>query len=81
MRISRLLFVLGTAGMLAACTKPADDTAKGALIHRLIRTRRAVLTAATHADAASPGVSDALADLVCPSGSGRGKLWRRDFGI
>ena len=30
MRISRLLFVLGTAGMLAACTKPADDTAKGA---------------------------------------------------
>jgi peptidyl-prolyl cis-trans isomerase C len=30
MRISRLLFVLGTAGMLAACTKPADDAAKGA---------------------------------------------------
>jgi peptidyl-prolyl cis-trans isomerase C len=30
MRISRLLFVLGTAGLLAACTKPADDAAKGA---------------------------------------------------
>ena len=30
MRISRFLFVLGTAGMLAACTKPADDAAKGA---------------------------------------------------
>ena len=30
MRISRFLFVLGTAGLLAACTKPADDAAKGA---------------------------------------------------
>jgi peptidyl-prolyl cis-trans isomerase C len=30
MRISRFLFVLGTAGILAACTKPADDAAKGA---------------------------------------------------
>jgi peptidyl-prolyl cis-trans isomerase C len=30
MRISRLLFVLGTAGLLAACTKPADDATKGA---------------------------------------------------
>jgi len=29
MRISRILFVLGAAGMLAACTKPADDAAKG----------------------------------------------------
>jgi peptidyl-prolyl cis-trans isomerase C len=28
MRISRLLFVLGAAGVLAACTKPADDAAK-----------------------------------------------------
>jgi peptidyl-prolyl cis-trans isomerase C len=28
MRISRLLFVLGAAGVLAACTKPADDSAK-----------------------------------------------------
>jgi len=30
MRISRFLFVLGAAGMLAACTKPADEAAKGA---------------------------------------------------
>jgi peptidyl-prolyl cis-trans isomerase C len=30
MRISRFLFVLGAAGLLAACTKPADDAAKGA---------------------------------------------------
>ena len=30
MRISRLLIVLGTAGMLAACTKPAGDAAKSA---------------------------------------------------
>lgn len=29
MRISRFLFVLGTAGLLAACTKPAGDAAKG----------------------------------------------------
>ncbi len=29
MRISRILFVLGAAGMLAACTKPADDAATG----------------------------------------------------
>jgi peptidyl-prolyl cis-trans isomerase C len=30
MRISRVLFVLATAGILAACTKPADDAAKAA---------------------------------------------------
>jgi len=30
MRTSHFLFVLGAAGMLAACTKPADDAAKGA---------------------------------------------------
>lgn len=30
MRISRFLFVLATAGVLAACTKPAGDAAKGA---------------------------------------------------
>lgn len=39
----------------------AADTAKGALVHRLIRTRRALYTAHTNADAADPGVSDALA--------------------
>jgi dinuclear metal center YbgI/SA1388 family protein len=36
-------------------------TAKGALLHRLIRSRCALFTAHTNADAAVPGVSDALA--------------------
>jgi dinuclear metal center YbgI/SA1388 family protein len=39
----------------------AADTAKGALVHQMIRTGRALFTAHTNADAASPGVSDALA--------------------
>lgn len=39
----------------------AAHTAKGALLHRMIRTGRALFTAHTNADAASPGVSDALA--------------------
>jgi dinuclear metal center YbgI/SA1388 family protein len=39
----------------------AADTAKGALLHQMIRTGRALFTAHTNADAASPGVSDALA--------------------
>ncbi len=39
----------------------AADTAKGALLHRMIRSGRALFTAHTNADAASPGVSDALA--------------------
>ena len=42
----------------------AADTPKGALIHRLIRRRAALFTAHTNADAASPGVSDALADRL-----------------
>ncbi|KWX21044.1 hypothetical protein AFM11_27070 [Mycolicibacterium wolinskyi] len=42
----------------------AASTAKGALIHRLIRTGRALFTAHTNADSASPGVSDALADAL-----------------
>ncbi len=42
----------------------AADTAKGALIHRLIRGRRALFTAHTNADAAAPGVSDALAQTI-----------------
>jgi dinuclear metal center YbgI/SA1388 family protein len=37
------------------------DTPKGALIHRLIRSGVALFTAHTNADAADPGVSDALA--------------------
>ncbi|HEX2286574.1 MAG TPA: Nif3-like dinuclear metal center hexameric protein [Mycobacterium sp.] len=42
----------------------AASTAKGALVHRMIRTGRALFTAHTNADAASPGVSDALADAL-----------------
>ncbi len=42
----------------------AAGTPKGALIHRLIRSGAALFTAHTNADAASPGVSDALADAL-----------------
>ncbi len=42
----------------------AADTPKGALIHRLIRSGRSLFTAHTNADAASPGVSDALAHAL-----------------
>ena len=40
------------------------DTAKGSLVHRMIRAGTALFTAHTNADAAAPGVSDALADAV-----------------
>ncbi|MCV7281434.1 Nif3-like dinuclear metal center hexameric protein [Mycolicibacterium flavescens] len=57
----------------------AASTAKGALIHGLIRTNRALFTAHTNADSAAPGVSDALAealgltveDVLEPVGGGR----------
>lgn len=39
-------------------------TAKGALVHRLIRASSALFTAHTNADAAAPGVSDALAETL-----------------
>lgn len=42
----------------------AADTPKGALIHRLIRDGSALFTAHTNADAARPGVSDALAEVL-----------------
>ncbi|HET7666847.1 MAG TPA: Nif3-like dinuclear metal center hexameric protein [Mycobacterium sp.] len=42
----------------------AASTVKGALVHQMIRTGRALFTAHTNADAASPGVSDALADAL-----------------
>lgn len=42
----------------------AAHTPKGALVHRLIRTGRSLFTAHTNADAASPGVSDALAHAL-----------------
>jgi dinuclear metal center YbgI/SA1388 family protein len=40
------------------------DTPKGVLVHRLIRAGVALFTAHTNADAADPGVSDALADAL-----------------
>ena len=42
----------------------AASTAKGALLHQRIRTGRALFTAHTNADAALPGVSDALAEAL-----------------
>jgi dinuclear metal center YbgI/SA1388 family protein len=42
----------------------AASTAKGILVHQMIRTGRALFTAHTNADAATPGVSDALADAL-----------------
>jgi dinuclear metal center YbgI/SA1388 family protein len=42
----------------------AASTPKGVLIHRLIRSRAALFTAHTNADAANPGVSDALAESL-----------------
>ena len=42
----------------------AASTPKGALIHRMIRSGVALFTAHTNADAASPGVSDALAEVL-----------------
>ena len=40
------------------------DTPKGALVHRLVRAGTALFTAHTNADAADPGVSDALAEAI-----------------
>ena len=40
------------------------STPKGALLHRLIRSGAALFTAHTNADAARPGVSDALAEAL-----------------
>jgi len=42
----------------------AASTPKGALIHQLIKTGAALFTAHTNADAANPGVSDALAEVL-----------------
>ena len=42
----------------------AANTPKGALVHKMIRTGRSLFTAHTNADAASPGVSDALAAAI-----------------
>ncbi|MGZ4542380.1 MAG: Nif3-like dinuclear metal center hexameric protein [Mycobacteriaceae bacterium] len=50
--------------LLRGVTAVGADTAKGALLHRLIRGGCALFTAHTNADAADPGVSDALAAVL-----------------
>ncbi|MFJ1761663.1 Nif3-like dinuclear metal center hexameric protein [Amycolatopsis sp. NPDC088138] len=40
------------------------DTAKGALVHRMVRAGIALYCAHTNADSADPGVSDALAEAI-----------------
>lgn len=50
--------------LLRGVDSVAADTPKGAVVHRLLRTGRALFTAHTNADAAAPGVSDALADTL-----------------
>lgn len=50
--------------LLRGVDSVAADSAKGALIHSMIRTGRALFTAHTNADCATPGVSDALADAL-----------------
>ncbi|MGE3285414.1 MAG: Nif3-like dinuclear metal center hexameric protein [Pseudonocardia sp.] len=51
------LFLRGVHGVGA-------DTPKGSLVHRLVRAGTALYTAHTNADAADPGVSDALAGAI-----------------
>ncbi len=50
--------------LLRGVDSVSADSAKGALIHSMIRTGRALFTAHTNADSASPGVSDALASAL-----------------
>ena len=50
--------------LLRGVDSVAASTPKGALLHRLIRSGSALFTAHTNADAARPGVSDALAEAV-----------------
>ncbi|MDY6996208.1 MAG: Nif3-like dinuclear metal center hexameric protein [Actinomycetota bacterium] len=50
--------------LLRGVDSVSADSAKGALIHSMIRTGRALFTAHTNADSAAPGVSDALAEAL-----------------
>lgn len=50
--------------MLRGVTSVATNTAKGAVVHRLILAGCALYSAHTNADAASPGVADALAEAI-----------------
>ncbi|WCC80512.1 Nif3-like dinuclear metal center hexameric protein [Cutibacterium equinum] len=50
--------------LMRGATSVAADTAKGRIIHRLIRHRIALMSAHTNADAAVGGVNDVLARLL-----------------
>lgn len=50
--------------LLKGVDSVAADTAKGSVIHRLIKADCALFTAHTNADSADPGVSDALASAL-----------------
>jgi dinuclear metal center YbgI/SA1388 family protein len=50
--------------MLRGVTSVAANTGKGAVVHRLILAGCALYSAHTNADAASPGVADALAEAI-----------------
>ncbi|MBD0860010.1 Nif3-like dinuclear metal center hexameric protein [Gordonia sp. zg691] len=50
--------------LMRGVTSLAADTAKGRIVHRLIRNGIALLSAHTNADRARPGVSDALAERL-----------------
>jgi dinuclear metal center YbgI/SA1388 family protein len=55
--------------MLRGVTSVAANTAKGAVVHRLILSGCALYSAHTNADAASPGVADALAEAIGLTGT------------
>ena len=50
--------------LMRGVTSVGVDTAKGRLVHRLIRAGCGLYSAHTNADKARPGVSDALADAI-----------------
>jgi dinuclear metal center YbgI/SA1388 family protein len=55
--------------MLRGVTTVAANTAKGAVVHRLILAGCALYSAHTNADAARPGVADALAEAIGLTGT------------
>jgi dinuclear metal center YbgI/SA1388 family protein len=55
--------------MLRGVTTVAANTAKGAVVHRLILSGCALYSAHTNADAATPGVADALAEAIGLTGT------------
>jgi dinuclear metal center YbgI/SA1388 family protein len=78
-RLGAELIVAHHPLLLRGVSSVAPTTYKGRIVHRLIRADIALFVAHTNADVASPGVSDALADLLGladlrplhPSGAGR----------